>query len=85
MSKEIEKIIKELDSHDFWEHKKIFDLLKQAYNAGLQDAVDNIKHGVWYPDAPYSGNTGSEYYVDDRDIGKPASYIDKESILKLKL
>jgi hypothetical protein len=60
-------------------------LVKKAYNLGLQDAADNVKHGVWYPNAPYSGNTGSEYYVDDKDIGEPASYIDKESILKLKL
>jgi len=41
--REIEKIIEELGKHDFWEHALILDLLKRAYNAGLQDAADNAK------------------------------------------
>ena len=41
--KEIEKIIKELEKHEFSEHEIILDLFKQAYNAGLQDAADNAK------------------------------------------
>jgi uncharacterized protein YutE (UPF0331/DUF86 family) len=41
--REIEKIIEELGNHDFWEHALILDLLKRAYNAGLQDAADNAK------------------------------------------
>jgi hypothetical protein len=83
--REIEKIQQKLFDYVMHEESLILSWINQAYNLGLQDAADNIKHGVWYPDAPYSGNTGSEYYVDDKDIGKPASYIDKESILKLKL
>lgn len=84
--REIEKFIEENKGLQYiYDDDMISRLIKHGYNLGLQDAVDNIKHGVWYPDAPYSGNTGSEYYVDDRDIGKPASYIDEKSILKLKL
>jgi hypothetical protein len=78
--REIEKWLNDISKNSVY-----YDAVVQAYNLGLQDAADNVKHGVWYPNAPYSGNTGSEYYVDDKDIGEPASYIDKESILKLKL
>ena len=41
--REIEEIIEELGSHDFWEHALILDLLKRAYNTGIQDAADNAK------------------------------------------
>jgi len=85
--REIEKIITAHPKYDkrYIDNTEIINMLKNAYNLGLQDAVDNVKHGVYYPNAPYSGNTGGELFVDDKDIGDPKSYIDKESILKLKL
>jgi hypothetical protein len=81
--REIEKIL--YDLHKDKSNDKVIEQVIKAYNLGLQDAADNAKHGIWYPDAPYSGNTGSELFVDDKDIGEPKSYIDKESILKLKI
>jgi hypothetical protein len=59
--KEIEKIIEELGSYEFWEHAIILDLLKQAYNAGLQDAVELSK--LKY----YAGETG---YLNEESILK---------------
>ena len=71
--KEIEEIIEELGSHDFWEHALILDLLKRAYNTGLQDATDNV---ALNSTEEYNERKG-EYYRE--------YFVDKNSILKLKL
>jgi hypothetical protein len=72
--REIEQIIErhsESSSYNNMINLEIQNLIKQAYNLGLQDATDNAEVSVEFGN-PYDSN--SKYYE-----------VDKESILKLKL
>jgi hypothetical protein len=78
--REIKKIIEELGKHDFWEHALILDLLKRAYNTGIQDAADNAY--VEYVDLTSDEIFDYTDVMRDDDV---AAQVNKESILKLKL
>jgi hypothetical protein len=71
--REIEKIQQELFDYVMHEEGLILSWINQAYNLGLQDAADNV---ALDSTEEYNERKG-EYYRD--------YFVDKESILKLKL
>lgn len=95
--REIEKIITAHPKYDkrYIDNTEIINMLKNAYNLGLQDAVDNAELLV----SPYdmeSWNKKSlkdedllEYFLEDEEGNCLRDgfevEVDKESILKLKL
>jgi len=69
--REIEQIL--YDLHKDKSNDKVINLVIKSYNLGLQDAVDNV---VLDSTEEYNERKG-EYYDE--------YFVDKESILKLKL